>query len=96
MIKLKNSNHHKKFKSSLHSRASAEKFPGGGGNGKKERKTEKRPKNSTIKSLPEVRGQRKKRPKNSTIKSLPGVRGQRKKDRKIALLSLFLLYLYHV
>jgi len=45
--------------------------------------TEKRPKNS------------KKRPKNSTIKPLPVGEGQRKKDRKIALLSLYLLYLYH-
>jgi len=60
-------------------RASAEKFPGGGGEA-----TEKRSKNSQ------------KRPKNSTVKPLPGEGGQRKKDRKIAPLSLYLIYLYHV
>jgi len=60
---------------------SAEKFPGEVG------ATKKRPKNS------------KKDRKNSTIKPLPGGRGQRrkiaKKKRKIALLSLYVLYLYH-
>jgi len=53
--------------------------------------TKKRQKNSKI-------------PKNSTIKPLPGVGGgatekrlkYSKKDRKIALLSLYLLYLSHV
>jgi len=46
--------------------------------------TKKRPKNS------------KKIPKNSTIKPLSEEGGgQRKKDRKIALLSLYLLYLHH-
>jgi len=46
-------------------------------------------------------GATEKRPKNSTVKPLP--EGQREKDRKIAkkyqkmaLLSLYLLYLHHV
>jgi len=38
-----------------------------------------------------------KRPENSIVSLFRGEgRGQRKKDRKIALLSLYLLYLYHV
>jgi len=45
---------------------------------------EKRPKNSTINPLPGGGGATEKRPKNS------------KKRPKIALLSLYLLYLYHV
>jgi len=62
------------------------------------------PKNSTIKPLPgDRRGQQKKDRKtaknteNSTIKPLPGnQRGTNgKKDRKIAVLRLYLLYLYH-
>jgi len=66
----------------LDSRASAEKFPG-------RKKTGKIPKNS------------KKRPKIALSTLFQGGRGQHKKDRKIAkkhqkiaLLSLYLLYLY--
>jgi len=59
----------------LQSRASAEKFPGGGGgNGKRLKNSKKDQKNSTIK--PFHGGPMEKIPKNS------------KKDRKIALLSL--------
>jgi len=70
---------------------------------KNSKKTEK---NSIIKplSVGGREGQRKKdrkiakRPKiaNSTIKPLPRGGSSEKIDRKIALLSLYLLYLYHV
>jgi len=65
-------------------KASAENFPkGGGDNEKQDRKIAKETENSTIKPFPGGRGGNKKRSKNSE-----------KKHRKIALLNLYLLYLY--
>jgi len=66
-------------------RATAENFTGGGSNGKKDRKLAKIPKNSTIWLLPGEGGQQKN--KNRKIA---------KKGQKIALFSLYLLYLYNV
>jgi len=60
----------------LKSRATAENFPGGDGQQKKDRKIAKKT-------------------ENSTIKPLPGG-SNRKNDQKIALFSLYLLYLYHL
>jgi len=60
----------------IKSRASAEKFPGGGDNGKKTKNSKKDHQNSTIKPLPGEATVKKSliniknRPKNSTIKPL--------------------------
>jgi len=88
------------------SRASAEKFPRGGGQRKEDRKITKKTENSTIKPLPgeQRKKDRKitKKTENSTIKPLPGratekrPKNSKKKHRKIALLSLYLLYMSHV
>jgi len=66
-----------------HSRASAEKFPGGGGTTKKDLKIAKKDRKIALLSLFQGRTTE----KRSKIA---------KKHRKIALLSLYLLDLYHL
>jgi len=58
----KNQQRHFFLTYTIQSRASAEKFPGGGGNEKRLKNSKKRPKNTTLKPL-QGEGQRKKRPK---------------------------------